>query len=50
MNKVALKIPRMIRIINILKMTIIATKPLNLAMLERYLGFIFSDCKDIWSC
>ena len=34
MNKVVLKIPRMITILNILKMTIIASKPLNLAMLE----------------
>ena len=30
MNKVALKILRMIKILNILKMTIIASKPLNL--------------------
>ena len=34
MNKVALKIPKMINILNILKITIIASKPLNLAMLE----------------
>ena len=34
MNKVALKIPRMTKILNILKLTIIAFKPLNLAMLE----------------
>ena len=34
MNKVALKIPKMIKILNILKITIIASKPLNLAMLE----------------
>ena len=33
-NKVALKIPRMIKILDILKITIIASKPLNLAMLE----------------
>ena len=34
MNKVVLKIPRMIKMVNILKITIIASKPLNLAMLE----------------
>ena len=34
MNKVALKIPRMIKILKFLKITIIASKPLNLAMLE----------------
>ena len=47
MNKVALKIPRMIKILKFLKITIIASKPLNLAMLEWYLGLFFSDCKDI---
>ena len=41
MNKVALKKPRIIKILNILKITIIASKPLNLAMLGRYLGFFF---------
>ena len=41
MNKVALKIPKMIKILNILKITIIASKPLNLAMLEWYLGLFF---------
>ena len=34
MKKVALKIPKMIKILNILKITIITSKPLNLAMLE----------------
>ena len=34
MNKVELKIPRIIKILNILKITIIVAKLLNLAMLE----------------
>ena len=49
MKKVALKIHRMITTLNIFKMTIIASKPLNLAMLERYLGFFLVIVKIFWS-